>query len=137
MSGRIRIYGNRNRGGEGKGGERRARWLSSRSQAEWMVKSGIIRDLRILKENVFQRYSYQHPEGYWVSRVEAIIINPEGEFWERRYLGQENHKGDDGFFGNYFNEWEWIDKENVLKEERINTENIVSRGYRMIRLGGE
>lgn len=84
----------------------RARWLTSRSQANWMSAAGIVIDIRIVSPNAFQLRSTQCPEGYEICRVEGTILNPEGE-WERQYCTPRFSKGDPGWEG-YFNEWEWI-----------------------------
>jgi len=87
----------------------KAQWLTTRSQANWMVFAGIITSFEVIESNVAVKKSKQHPEGYEVCRVEADIVNPKGD-WEQKHCGPGFSPADDGcdVREGYHNDWRWI-----------------------------
>jgi hypothetical protein len=92
---------------------KRARWLTSESQARWMAQSGLIQDWKIIQRFVYSKKSLQCPNGYEVIRIEAAIVNP-----ERDYFGKRFCKGDFDGEG-YDNEWEWVDQPEQREYRKI------------------
>lgn len=87
---------------------KRARWLTTRSQARWMQRSGIIGEWNVVEPNWDIMTSIQHPNGYEVCRIEAEVLDEES-------VGPEFHEADVDSFGNvydnaYHNEFEYVDE---------------------------
>ena len=102
---------------------RKARLLTNRSNINWMISSGIIRDATVIQPNVLTKYSQQCTTGYEICRVEINIIDPYSD-WASKYLcpafvprtlspSEQNQYPDlrnlpEKCFSGYHNEFEWV-----------------------------
>lgn len=106
-----------------------ARWLTSRSQADWNVWAGITGPYKVVEANVLQLTSQQCPNGYEVCRVEAEILKPE-------HLGLHRSKGDAGHESQgYHNEWKIVQVQEVKPAERDVWAGTVLAGASLESLG--